>query len=74
VFELHKKNGILKHVVKVAVPNKKKSIGRRNSGGNCIVKDLYNLYLFKASLGYLNKPVYKYEIWAPGNVYVYVEF
>jgi len=41
-----------------------------DSGGYCIVKELYNLYFFKTLLGYLNKAVHKYGIWAPENVYI----
>jgi hypothetical protein len=56
------------------MPDKKMSVGRRDSGGYCIIMELHNLYLFTSLLGYLNKAVYKYGIWVPGNVYVYVEF
>jgi hypothetical protein len=58
----------------VAMPNKKRSIWRRGSEGCSIMKELYNLYLFKSFLEYLNKAVHKYGIWASGNVNVYVEF
>lgn len=61
MFELHIK-GYIKHVVKVAMPNKKRSTGRRDSGGYYNIKKLYDFYLLKASLGYTNKAIHKYGI------------
>jgi hypothetical protein len=47
------------------MPNKRSSIGRRESGGYCVINNFYGLYLLKALLEYLNKAVHKYGIWDP---------
>jgi hypothetical protein len=43
-----------------------------DGGGYCIINNLYDLCLLKALLGYLNKAIRKYGIWAPGIIYVFV--
>jgi hypothetical protein len=54
--------------------NQRSSIGRRENGGHCVIKNFYGLYLLKTLLQYLKKAVNKYGISAPGYIYVFIEF